>query len=380
MQLAPRCKIEGNGIMNTNRGGTLALKIMRTILAQTFSVGLLALVVVFLSGCSSGKKEQEGNSGRETGANRVVPVQAAVAGQRNMTVTKTYSGTLEGEEQANIVAKISERITSINVHVGQVIDARHVVLSLDKSGLSSQYYQAEANFKNNEKTLQRMKSLYDEGAVSLQTLDGAQTSFDVARANFEAARSVVELVTPIAGLVTAVNVSVGDLTAPGAVLVTVARTGNMKVIFSISETDVANLALGQKVEVYSEARPEVRRQGKIIQLSKSADVGSRSFEVKALFPNTADSWFKPGMFCKASIQLSPRENALVIPTAAIQSDGEINTVYLLRGGQSHRRKVNLGITDGGSTEILEGLSAGDTVATVGMNSLKDSSLVKVVSQ
>jgi membrane fusion protein, multidrug efflux system len=356
------------------------LKIMSSTLNRIAHAGFLALIVLFLSGCGSEAKDQRQGPEKEHQSGRVVPVEVAIAGQRNMTVTKTYSGTLEGEEQANIVAKISERVTNINVRVGQAVQARQVTLSLDKSGVSSQYYQAEANFKNSEKTLQRMKSLYEEGAVSLQTLDGAQTAFDVAKANFEAAKSTVELVTPISGIVTAVNASVGDLTMPGAVLVTVARIGNMKVIFSINETDVTSVSIGQPVEVYSEARTDVKRMGRIVQLSKSADVGSRSFEVKALFPNTPDAWFKPGMFCKAGIKISPRENALVIPTGAIQSDGVTDQVYLVRAGQSFIRKVELGITDGGNTEILRGLSPGDTIATVGLNNLKDSSFVKVVSK
>jgi RND family efflux transporter MFP subunit len=369
-----------NAIMNTNKGGKPALKIMRPILNHFMTAASLALVVFFISGCGSGNKEKSENPGKENRSTRVVPVQVAVTGQKSLTVTKTYSGTLEGEEQASIVAKISERVTNVNVHVGQVIDARQVVLSLDKSGVSSQYYQAEANYKNSEKTLQRMKSLYDEGAVSLQTLDGTQTGFDVAKANFEAARSTVELACPISGIVTAINVNVGDLTMPGAVLATVARIGNMKMIFSINETELASIGIGQRVEVYSEARPDVKHQGKIVQLSKSADVGSRSFEVKALFPNTPDTWFKPGMFCKAVIQLSPRDKALVIPAAAIQSDGVMDQVYLVRDGQSFKKKIELGITDGENTEVLHGLSLGDTVATVGVNNLKDSSYIKVVNQ
>jgi RND family efflux transporter MFP subunit len=364
--------------MNTNRGGISALKIMRTLLIQPVIVGVAALTLSLLSGCGSGKKE--GPENKNSAISHVVPVQVAVAGQKSLTVTKTYSGSLEGEEQANIVAKISERVTGINVHVGQVIEARQVVLSLDKSGASSQYYQAEASYKNSEKTLQRMKSLYDEGAISLQTLDGTQTAFDVAKANFGAARSVVDLATPISGIVTAVNVNVGDLATPGAVLATVARIGNMKVIFSINETDVTSIAIGQQVEVYSEARQDVKRTGKIAQLSKSADVGSRSFEVKVIFPNTPDTWFKPGMFCKAVIRLSPHDQALVIPAAAIQSDGVTDLVYRIQGGQSRKQKVLLGITDGDNTEVINGLHPGDSVATAGLNNLKDSSYIKVVSQ
>jgi multidrug resistance efflux pump len=102
-----------------------------------------------------------------------------------------------------------------------------------------------------------MKSLYAEGAISLQTLDATQTAYDVAHANFVAARSVVELTTPIAGVVTAVNVNLGDLAAPGVALATVANIDRMKAIFSLNESDVAALAIGQSLNITSEARPDL---------------------------------------------------------------------------------------------------------------------------
>ena len=112
-----------------------------------------------------------------------------------------------------------------------------------------------------------------------------------------------DLTTPIAGVVTAVNVSLGDLTTPGEVLVTVANIDRMKVTISLNENDVTNVALGQEAVIYSEAKPDAKVRGKVIQLSKSADVRSRSFDVKALFPNTADRWFKPGMFVKVTLNV-----------------------------------------------------------------------------
>ncbi|HEX9974659.1 MAG TPA: efflux RND transporter periplasmic adaptor subunit [bacterium] len=308
----------------------------------------------------------------------VVPVQIAIASQKNLAVTKTFSGTLEGEEQANIVAKISERITGIHVHVGETVRAGQVIISLDKSGATSQFYQTQANFNNAEKNLQRMKSLYEEGAISLQMLDGTQTAFDIAKANFNAARGAVELVTPIDGVITAVNVSIGDLSMPGAVLATVARIKRMKVIFNVNEADVMNLTIGQKVQVYSETNPDQAIEGQIVQLSKSADIRSRSFEIKAMFPNTAEMGFKPGLFCKVDVQISPQKQALVVPNSAIQSDGITNHVFVIHNGRSLRRTIQVGITDGESSEILEGLAIQDTVVTVGVTSVRDSSQIKIV--
>lgn len=343
------------------------------------NVSILVLLLN-LSGCGSGQNQQEQSKITENAMVSATPVEISTVERRDLAVTKSYSGTLEGEEQANVVSKVSERITAIPVHVGETVQSGQVIIYLDKSGTSSQFYQAEANFKNAEKNLQRMKSLYEEGAVSLQTLDGTQTAFDVARANFDAARNAVELATPVSGKVTAINVNPGDLTLPGTVLATIARINRMKVILNINDNDVTNIAIGQKVWVYSETRPELKMEGRIIQLSKSADIRSRSFEIKAMFANTGERWFKPGMFAKVEIRLSPRMNALVIPAASIQSDGINNRIYLIHGDRALQRLVQVGIADGEYMEVLQGLQEGDSVATVGMNNLRDSSMVEIVGE
>ena len=363
----------------TQKGTETKVTTSVSLLKKNISLPALILLMALVMGCGASKKEEPQNAtGTEAGA-RVVPIEIGVAQRKSLSVMKTVSGTLEGEEQANIVPKISERIMVIKVHVGETVQSGQITIVLDKGGASSQYYQAEANFKNADKNLQRMKSLYEEGALSLQALDGTQTQYDIAKANFDAARSSVELTTPISGIVTAVNVSMGDLSSPGAVLVTVAKINRMKVIFNLNESDAVNLGLGEKVKIYSESRPDTKVDGQLSQLSKSADVQSRSFEIKALFTNTADKWFKPGMFCKVDIQISARANSLLIPNSAIQSDGVTDKVFVIRGGKAYPQAVQTGVTDGISTEIIKGLSERDTVGTVGINNLKDGSPVNIVS-
>ncbi|HPR89090.1 MAG TPA: efflux RND transporter periplasmic adaptor subunit [bacterium] len=339
------------------------------ILVSAFSV--LALI----GGC--GKVEQQAAAKPANSGAEVVPVETARVERQALAVTKSYTGSLEGEAQANIVAKISERITAVYGSVGQSVQKGRTVIALDKSGATSQYFQAEANYKNAEKNLERMKALLAEGAISQQLLDATQTAFDVAKANFEAARSAVELVSPISGVITALNVNLGDLSLPGAVLATVADIRRMKVIFNINEADVMQIASGQSVEIWSEGGPQARVQGKIVQISRSADVRSRSFEIKALFSNTADQRYRPGMFCKVAVTISPRSNALVVPAGAILSDGLTNKVYKVVSGRAIPQPVLTGISDGSRVEILQGLQDQEMVVTTGATNLRDSSLVSI---
>jgi membrane fusion protein, multidrug efflux system len=350
---------------------------LQTILAR--AAGIVGLMVLaLLAGC--GSHENESGQGEAENTKLAVPVDIAAVQKGALSVARTYSATLEGQEQANIVPKISERVAKVHVQVGTVVPANRLMLTLDKSGASSQFYQAEASFRNAEKSLARMKSLYAEGAVSLQTLDATQTAYDVAQANYVAARSVVELTTPIAGVVTAVNANVGDLVSPGAALATVAKIDRMKAIFSLNESDVTSLAIGQKITITSEARPDLSVQGSIVQISRSADVRSRSFEVKAMFTNTADRWFRPGMFAKVRLQVGSGDGVLMVPNIAIQTDGITSKVFVVKDGRAYQRLVEVGMSDGERTVILKGVSPTESVATVGINNVRDSSSVIVAQQ
>ncbi|MHB8580192.1 MAG: efflux RND transporter periplasmic adaptor subunit [Ignavibacteriaceae bacterium] len=334
---------------------------------------ILILLGCYLTGCS----KQNANSKENLSAQNSVPVEVGKIQRKDFQIMRNFTGTLEGEEQANIVAKIQEKITSIKVKVGDRVKPGDIILKLDKSGASSQYYQTKANFDNAAQNLERMKALYREGAIAKQMLDGAQTAFDISKANFNAAKSMVELESPISGIVTLIDWNLGDITVPGKVIATVASIGNMKIFFNVNELDVPNFAVGQYAEIFSEQRQDLVKKGKIFQISKSADVQSRSFEIRAIFPNTNDKWFKPGMFCRVNVQLNSKKGTLVVPNKAIVIQDNRKGVYVIENNHATFRAIETGNTNGDLTEILNGLKEGETIATLGMNNLKEGSLVSV---
>ncbi len=346
---------------------------MKKILLDLSIVTVLA--ILGFTGCGKNEEAKQETAGMNS--TEIVPVKVAVAEIKDINLIKTFSGSLEGEEQANIVAKIPERIISIKAKVGDNVSSGQTLLELDKSGASSQFYQAQAAYLNSEKDLKRMEALYKEGAISQQMLDGAQTSFNISKANFEAAKSAVELTTPISGVVTAVNSNIGDLASPGIPLITIASIGKMKVIFNVGEEDIQSFAVGQPTQIYSELKKSLVQSGRISQISKSADVQSRSFEIKALFSNTGDRWFKPGMFCRVSVEMKSKKGSIVIPNAAIINEAGAKGIYVVNEDKAHFKKIETGITDGTSTEILSGIEKGETVVTLGMNNLKEGSKVHV---
>lgn len=112
---------------------------------KSISISIMFLGFVLLAAGCKGKEDAtpKNQSGADTVA---VSIQQIIKG--DLTITKSFTATLEGEEQANLTAKLAERITSIRCKVGQTVHAGEVLVTLDKAGPTSQYLQAEAAYKN----------------------------------------------------------------------------------------------------------------------------------------------------------------------------------------------------------------------------------------
>ncbi|HEX2865774.1 MAG TPA: efflux RND transporter periplasmic adaptor subunit [Ignavibacteriales bacterium] len=336
----------------------------------TITSVLLVASSLVLTSCGKKSAEAEKNTAGKEKSDSVSVITANVE-NINMSFGKTYTGSLEGEKQANIVSQLAERIVDIPVKVGDNVRAGQVVIKLDKGGVTSQYTQAQTVMQNAQKTLERTQALFESGAIPRQTLDQTQMAFDVAKANFNAAKNAVEITTPISGVVTSVKLNIGDFATPMVPIMTVATIGQLKLIMSVGEADVPYVSLGKTVKIYSDLNPDITVNGKITEISKSADLNTRTFQVKASFPNVKNSWFKPGMFANAQLDLSSQKGTLAIPREAVVYADKGPQVFVISQGKAYTRNVKLGLQNDKYIEVLDGLKAGEVVAKVGMNNLKD---------
>ncbi|MCW8813382.1 MAG: efflux RND transporter periplasmic adaptor subunit [Ignavibacteriaceae bacterium] len=348
---------------------------MKQILKYQFAtLGLVGLMFSILIFQSCGGKSEENTTDKTTYTD-TVSVETQSVEVKELTISKTFSGTLEGEDQANIIAKIPERIMKVNTKVGDYVKVGDVLFELDKGGAQSQFYQAQAAFLNAQKNFERMQNLLKVGAVSQQAFDATQTQYEVAKANFDAARSTVEITSPLSGIVTAINVNIGDLANPAMPLATVANIGRMKAKFNVGEIDVPSFYVGQPAEIYSEMSPDIIQTGKVFQISKSANVQSRTFEMQAMFSNTNDRWFKPGMFCRVRVNMKSKKNALTIPYSSVYKENDTDGVYVVNDNKALYKPITTGLTDGKLIEVTSGLKTGEQVVTLGMSNLKDGTVV-----
>jgi RND family efflux transporter MFP subunit len=149
----------------------------------------------------------------------------------------------------------------------------------------------------------------------------------------------------------------------------------MKAKFNVGEIDVPSLFVGQPAEIYSEMNPDLIQTGKVFQISRSANIQSRTFEMQAVFSNTRDMWFKPGMFCRVKVNMKSKKNALTIPLSSIYKENNTDGVFVVNDNKALYKPITTGMSDGKFVEVTSGLNESAVVVTLGMSNLKDGTVV-----
>lgn len=327
----------------------------------------IGLCLAVLAGCA--QKEEVTTSERQ------VSVKAAVVKASNRDVVSEFSGSLEGERQGNLYAKIAESVDSVWVDEGDKVVRDQVLVSFDPTGSTSGFNEARSNFENAAKQFDKMKELYNQGAISELEYDNAETSYEVSRATYDAASKLVFPSSPINGYVTSVDVTAGDFVNVGQRLATVATRDRLRVKFEVNTSDVTSLAIGREVRISNDA-VKGSATGRITAIASSADPSTRSYEVEAIIDNH-DQRFSPGMFVHVQYIQESLTGVLAIPVETVLTLDNKSVVYLSKEGRAEMREVTLGAILGGEVVVTDGLSAGDTIITLGQQYLEDGLLLNI---
>jgi RND family efflux transporter MFP subunit len=337
------------------------------------TIPILSLILILLAGCG----------GSDSSENAIEPervaVETIIADYGSLVVSKSYSGTVRGIEQADLIAKLAETVQKVNVKEGDRVKAGQVLLELDEGGPSSQYHQAEAVYENSKRLLKKYENLYEEGAVSENDLDRVETDFEVARANFRAAKELVNVISPIDGEVTALNVNEGDQAYVGQHLATVGRRDSVRVEIGIDPADIDYVRAGDTVEITMQGANGKVVTGWIREAARSANPDTRAFSVEIVADNS-DGIMKVGGLATAQIHLYRLQDALLIPIESVLIQKGIPKVYRLEGDTAHSVEIEIGRSDGKNYEVLAGLEAGQEVVVLGKAFLDDGMLVNVTSR
>lgn len=321
---------------------------------------LSLIPLLFLLGC--GGKKEEAKAVLPT-----IPVETEIAERGNIQMTREFTGGLEGIEQADVYIRLSEAVTALPFAEGSKVQEGQVIVRLDKGGASSSYFQAEASFTNARKNFDKMKALYDQGAVSESQFDNAEAAYEVAKANFDSAKELVEITAPITGILADLNVDVGQVPTVGTLAARIARADTLRVTFGVPAAMVVNFHKGMTGELRV-AGSDKTYTSTVTDIAQAADPATRTFAVQVTLPNPQGE-LQPGTFAKVKFVVDSKKDVISVPRNALLSTEGIYSLYVVQNDTAYTRSVTIGIVNDKHTEIVKGLDAGEEVVTLGQNFL-----------
>jgi HlyD family secretion protein len=216
------------------------------------------------------------------------------------------------------------------------------------------------------------------GNAKLDLEDAKQAVAD-AQSDLDEAKSLSPVITaPFAGFVTKVNVEGGDEVMKGTVAVQIADPNKFEAYISVSEMDIKQVKLGGDAEVQVDSLSGLILPAKVAHIAPTATIQSgvvnykvrvevQSLEAAAQAASgqtsaTEDLQLREGLTVTVSIIVAERQNVLLVPNAAITSEGGQRYVQVLSTtGTTEKRAIKTGVTDYTNTEVTEGLNEGEKV-------------------
>ncbi len=327
--------------------------------------------------------------GPAAGGGPARPTSVEVAKVESMTlVDETQAvGSLRSRQGVMLRPEVGGRVKQIFFNDGQRVRKGQLMVQFDDQLPQAQLAQARAELSIAEANHKRNQELVAQNFISQRSLDESSAALEVSRAKLSLAQATLQrlqVLAPFDGITGLKQINVGDYLKDGADMVNVEDIDAVLLDFRLPERFQAKIRAGQKAQLTVDALPGRPFSAIIQAVDPLIDANGRSVGVRGCIDNRQQQ-LRPGMFARVNAVFGSRENALVIPEEAIIPQGGRTFVVKIVAGDkpevkvSERVAVKVGLRLPGKVEILEGLSAGDTVVTAGHQRLqKDGTVVRVV--
>jgi multidrug efflux system membrane fusion protein len=344
--------------------------------------GISVVVSLFLFSAGCAKKAE-----KPKGRPPALVVTAAVS-QQDVPVLLKAIGTMEASESVTVRTQISGELTRVAFREGQDVQKGALLFQMDPRTYQAAIRKAEATMARNQvilsnarKDYERYAQLVKDGIVTHEQAEGYRTKAESAAADVSADQAAVDsareqlayctISSPISGRLGVQAVDRGNIVkANDTVLVTINKLTPIHATFTIPEKQLPELkqhmAAGKVVvEAEVPGAAGIKEKGVITFFDNTVDPTTGTIRLKAAFDNVARQLW-PGQFVNLSITLAVKNNALVVPTQAVQTGQSEQFVFVVKADSTAEiRPVVSGAVVSGMTVIEKGLQVGEKVVIDG---------------
>ncbi|WP_458414481.1 efflux RND transporter periplasmic adaptor subunit [Schinkia sp. CFF1] len=391
-----------------------AKKESKTIKAETVTKEL-GMVYSTLSGTLAAKEESY-TSFEIGGVIESLPFEEGQFVNKGVALARINSRDYELQlEKAN--AAIQSSSASVSAAQAGLEEAKNGARQQERIQAKLAVVRAEEAYKNASTDYERMKKLFESGAISVQVLEGAKLNYINAETSYENTKqsySLIEegvrpeqekqmqasvnqakasllnanlskqqaqlalektsLIAPFSGVIVKKLASNGELISPGIPVYTIAQIDTLRLLLPVPDYQIADWNIGENVEL---ELYEDHKLGKVINIFPATNEKTGTISVELEIPNNDHKWF-PGQVVKAKAKLKEKQG-IYVPVEAVISTGTKNKpyVFLFKNGKAVKTEVTVGALFEDKIEITSGLSVDEKVITKGADHLFDGDQVTV---
>lgn len=357
--------------------------------------GLVAGLVLALAACGGGEAaEAQGRNGGGQGGpggpgggrggpgGGAVAVEVVAVEEGAIARGVTVSGVVEPIRSVGVNSQLSGVLLAVDVEEGDRVSQGRPLARVDDRELRAQLESAEATYQVAAASLERAEQLRERRVITLPEYERERTAEAAARAQLDQLRTRLAYAmirSPLAGVVTEKRVEAGDLVAPQTRLFTIADVSTLVVRVGVSELDVVQVGVGDRVAVALDAYPGRSFPGHVRRVFPTADPTTRLVPVEVALDVSDATVSRPGFLARVTFELGAHEGVLLVPASALVGGVGSQSVFVVESGTAVRRTVTTGLTSMGRVEVVAGLAAGERVITKGNTMLRDGMPVRIIA-
>jgi multidrug efflux system membrane fusion protein len=311
------------------------------------------------------------------------------------TVTPVYT--------VSITSQVNGVVTTVHYKEGQIVHKGDPLIDIDARPYQATLLQAQGTLERDENLLAqarmdaaRYRDAWNRNAIPKQTLDDQEKLVLQEQGTVKIDQGMVQydqiqveychIVAPVTGKVGLRLVDPGNVVQSSGTLTlaVIAQLQPITVIFTIAEDNLGQVQTRlQKnaklsVDAFDRGNQKKVASGTLLTLDNQIDTTTGTVKARALFQNKDFALF-PNEFVNARLLVDTVHDATLIPSSAIQHNGQAAFVYVVQDDTAHMRSIKPGVTDGGTGQV-DGVSPGDVLANSSFDKLQDNAKVVVAGK
>jgi RND family efflux transporter MFP subunit len=365
----------------------------RTLIFFAGALGIVALAAFVTRSSWTGG----GASAQAPQRARVISVELAKAERKPVPVDVDSIGTVTPISSVALKSRVETTIVSVHFEDGAKVNEGDLLFTLDARQIDAQIEQAEgmlakdqAQLEGAQRDLRRYSDLIGKGATTQVNVDNAKTQADIligtiksdqsALDNLKVQKSYTTIRAPFSGRISAANVKIGNFVRPAdtAPLAVINQMAPVYVTFAIPQRVLVDLrdamATGGSRVIATIPGHQRSEDGKVAMVENSVDSTTGMVTVRGIMNNERETLW-PGILVNTKLIIRTEE-AITVPTAAVQRSQDGNYVFVVRGGVAKVQPVKVDRTFQGTSVIAEGLSGDENIVVDGQLLLSDGSRVE----